>query len=67
MIAKRSKVGSYYNFIDGKQESWNEEVVIWFKNDLEPGKYYVYSFIGNDEDNNKPATFEHSVRIYSDA
>ena len=27
----------------------------------------MYSFIGNDVDNNEAITWEHSVRVYSDA
>lgn len=51
--------------MNGKWEAYDEEVVVRFTEDLEPGTYYIYANLGDDPDGNPPEITECSMRIYS--
>ena len=65
IVAKESNDRWFkYEYIDSKDELYNEEVVIML-GDIEIGTYYLYADINDYLDGSWLPTSEYSVRIYT--
>lgn len=65
IVAKESNNQRFkYEYIDSRNELYNEEVVIML-GDIDAGTYYLYADINDYKDDTQLPTSEYSVRVYS--